>query len=69
MEQVRNSNGATILMVLAPHVRGVDEPTSQDVCINLLFTHTELQGGVGGTAVRGNQQDNYVGGICDHRLL
>lgn len=47
--------------------RGPGVPTAQDVCLNHLFTHVDLNG-VLGVAVQASPSTNVLGGICDTRI-
>eukprot|EP00050_Salpingoeca_kvevrii_P022425 m.126270 g.126270 ORF g.126270 m.126270 type:complete len:1460 (+) comp9705_c0_seq2:247-4626(+) len=51
----------------ATHVRGPWAPTSQEVCLNHLFTHTNLKGYLG-VATIASPNFNQLGGLCAHRL-
>ena len=46
------AQGASTAESVTSAVRGSALPTSQDVCLNLLFTHTAIQGGTAGLATR-----------------
>ena len=50
------------------NVRESGEPTSQEVCLNHMFTHTEA-GGTLGVASRASAQTNIAGGICSNTIF
>eukprot|EP00911_Craspedida_sp_UC1_P001540 UC1_evm1s1162 len=49
-------------------VRGTGKPTSQDVCLNHLFTHNNC-GGTLGVANTASTSPRFVGGICSFTIL
>lgn len=51
---------------VAQAVRGPSQPTAQEVCLNHLFTHTNL-GGVIGVAIQASPEEDVVGGMCEVR--
>ena len=57
------AQGASSSESVTSAVRGSTLPTSQDVCLNLLFTHTAIQGGTAGLATR-PAYPSFAGGAC-----
>lgn len=60
--------GSTSVYGPAKKVRGKSHPTSQEVCLNYLFTHVSLAN-VAGVAHVASPRKDVVGGICERYLL